>query len=104
MGRTILNPAWWPPGSTADTDGACPGSGPASGFPQTRARRRAPGGSRMHDIVVRGGIIVDRSGAAPFGGDLAIDGDRIVQGGGKAGGGRRGGKGGGPPASPAAGG
>jgi N-acyl-D-amino-acid deacylase len=43
----------------------------------------------MHDIVIRGGVIVDGSGAAPFGGDLAIDGDRIVQVGGKAGPARR---------------
>ena len=43
----------------------------------------------MHDIVIRGGTIVDGTGAAPFAGDLAIDGDRIVQVGGKAGPGRR---------------
>ena len=43
----------------------------------------------MHDIVIRGGTIVDGTGAAPFGGDLAIDGDRIAQVGGKAGPGRR---------------
>ena len=43
----------------------------------------------MHDIVIRGGTIIDGSGNAPFSGDLAIDGDRIVQVGGKAGPGRR---------------
>ncbi len=43
----------------------------------------------MHDIVIRGGTIVDGTGAAPFAGDLAIEGDRIVQVGGKAGPGRR---------------
>jgi N-acyl-D-aspartate/D-glutamate deacylase len=43
----------------------------------------------MHDVVIRGGSIVDGTGAAAFTGDLAIDGDRIVQVGGKAGPGRR---------------
>ncbi|MBY0332385.1 MAG: amidohydrolase family protein [Acetobacteraceae bacterium] len=43
----------------------------------------------MHDIVIRGGSIVDGTGAAAFTGDLAIDGDRIAQVGGKAGPGRR---------------
>jgi len=43
----------------------------------------------MHDIVIRGGTIVDGTGAAAAQGDLAIDGDRIVQVGGKAGPGRR---------------
>jgi N-acyl-D-aspartate/D-glutamate deacylase len=43
----------------------------------------------MHDIVIRGGTIVDGTGAAPFAGDLAIQGDRIVQVGGKAGPARR---------------
>ncbi|MBC7496727.1 MAG: amidohydrolase family protein [Sphingomonadaceae bacterium] len=32
----------------------------------------------MHDLVIRGGTIVDGSGAPPFTGDIAIDGDRIV--------------------------
>jgi N-acyl-D-aspartate/D-glutamate deacylase len=39
----------------------------------------------MHDIVIRGGTIVDGTGAPAFQGDVAIDGDRIVQVGGKAG-------------------
>jgi N-acyl-D-amino-acid deacylase len=39
----------------------------------------------MHDIVIRGGKIVDGTGATAFTGDVAIDGDRIVQVGGKAG-------------------
>jgi len=43
----------------------------------------------MHDLVIRGGTIVDGTGRAAFTGDLAIDGDRIVQVGGKAGPGRR---------------
>lgn len=30
------------------------------------------------DLLIRGGTIVDGSGAAPFAGDIAIDGDRIV--------------------------
>ena len=32
----------------------------------------------MHDIIIRGGTIVDGTGGAPFKGDVAIDGDRIV--------------------------
>ena len=43
----------------------------------------------MHDIVIRGGTIVDGTGAPASTGDVAIDGDRIVQVGGKAGPGRR---------------
>jgi N-acyl-D-amino-acid deacylase len=43
----------------------------------------------MHDIVIRGGTIVDGTGAPAFVGDVAIDGDRIVQVGGMAGPGRR---------------
>jgi N-acyl-D-amino-acid deacylase len=39
----------------------------------------------MHDIVIRGGTIVDGTGAPSFQGDVAIDGDRITQVGGKAG-------------------
>ena len=39
----------------------------------------------MHDIVIRGGSIVDGTGAPASTGDVAIDGDRIVQVGGKAG-------------------
>jgi hypothetical protein len=44
---------------------------------------------QMHDIVIRGGSIVDGTGAPARPGDVAIDGDRIVQVGGKAGPGRR---------------
>lgn len=43
----------------------------------------------MHDIVIRGGTIVDGTGRPAFTGDVAIDGDRLVRGGGKAGPGRR---------------
>jgi len=43
----------------------------------------------MHDIVIRGGTIVDGTGAPAAQGDVAIDGDRLVQVGGKAGPGRR---------------
>ncbi len=32
----------------------------------------------MHDLVIRGGTIVDGTGAKPFVGDVAIDGDRIA--------------------------
>src|SRR3977135_2198573 len=44
---------------------------------------------QMHDIVIRGGSIVDGTGAPASHGDVAIDGDRIVQVGGKAGPARR---------------
>lgn len=43
----------------------------------------------MHDLVLRGGSIVDGTGAAAYTGDLAIDGGTIVGVGGKAGPGRR---------------
>ena len=43
----------------------------------------------MHDIVIRGGSIVDGSGAERYTGDVAIDGGRIAQVGGKAGPGNR---------------
>jgi N-acyl-D-aspartate/D-glutamate deacylase len=43
----------------------------------------------MHDIVIRGGTILDGTGAAAFAGDVAIDGDRIAEVGSKAGPGKR---------------
>ncbi len=43
----------------------------------------------MHDLVIRGGTVVDGTGAPAFAGDLAIDGDRIAAVGGKAGPARR---------------
>src|SRR5262244_1858383 len=43
----------------------------------------------MHDIVIRGGTIIDGTGKAAFTGDLAIDGDRIVGVGGRQGPARR---------------
>ncbi|HEY3797441.1 MAG TPA: amidohydrolase family protein [Caulobacteraceae bacterium] len=33
----------------------------------------------MRDLIIRGGTIVDGTGEAPFEGDIAIDGDRIVE-------------------------
>jgi N-acyl-D-amino-acid deacylase len=39
----------------------------------------------MHDIVIRGGTIIDGAGKASFTGDVAIDGDRIAAVGGKLG-------------------
>ena len=33
----------------------------------------------MRDLIIRGGTIVDGTGAAPFQGDIGIDGDRIVE-------------------------
>ena len=43
----------------------------------------------MHDIVIRGGSILDGTGKPGFAGDVAIDGDKIAAVGGKAGPGRR---------------
>ena len=43
----------------------------------------------MHDIVIRGGTILDGSGAEAFTGDVAVDGGKIAAIGGKAGPGRR---------------
>ena len=42
-----------------------------------------------HDLVIRGGTILDGSGAPGRSGDVAIEGDRLVQVGGRAGAGRR---------------
>jgi N-acyl-D-amino-acid deacylase len=33
----------------------------------------------MFDVVIRGGTVVDGTGAAAFAGDVAIDGDTIVE-------------------------
>jgi N-acyl-D-aspartate/D-glutamate deacylase len=43
----------------------------------------------MHDLVVRGGLLVDGTGAPPREGDVAIDGERIAAVGAGVGGGRR---------------
>jgi N-acyl-D-aspartate/D-glutamate deacylase len=43
----------------------------------------------MHDLVIRGGTIIDGSGGSPRAGDVAVDGDRIVAAGGTAGQARR---------------
>ena len=43
----------------------------------------------MHDIVIRGGTIIDGTGKAAFTGDVAIDGDRIAAVGGRQGPARR---------------
>jgi N-acyl-D-amino-acid deacylase len=43
----------------------------------------------MRDLIIRGGTIVDGSGGAPYVGDVAIDGDRIVEVGEVSGAGRR---------------
>src|SRR2546422_184714 len=43
----------------------------------------------MHDTVIRGGTIVDGTGKPGYSGDVALEGDRIVQVGGKAGPGKR---------------
>ena len=43
----------------------------------------------MHDTVIRGGTIVDGTGAPSFTGDVAIEAGKIAQVGGKAGPGKR---------------
>ena len=43
----------------------------------------------MRDLIIRNGTIVDGTGAAPYVGDIAIDGDRIVEVGEVSGAGRR---------------
>src|SRR6476646_9169778 len=43
----------------------------------------------MHDIVIRGGAIIDGTGKTAFAGDVAIEGDRIAAVGGKQGPARR---------------
>src|SRR5205807_171806 len=50
---------------------------------------QAIGAAPMHDIVIRGGTIVDGTGKAAFTGDVAIAGGRIAAVGGKQGPGRR---------------
>ena len=52
---------------------------------RARASRSAKGALSMHDIVIRGGTIIDGTGAPAFTGDVAIDGGRIAAVGGKAG-------------------
>src|SRR5215470_3027342 len=42
-----------------------------------------------HDLVMRGGTIIDGSGAPPITGDVAVDGERLTQVGGRAGAARR---------------
>src|SRR5438132_1920516 len=46
-------------------------------------------GAIMHEIVIRGGTIVDGTGAAAFTGDVAVDGEHLAAVGGKAGPARR---------------
>src|ERR1700722_14659582 len=43
----------------------------------------------MHDIVIRGGTIIDGTGSTAFSGDVAIKDGKIAQAGGKAGPGKR---------------
>jgi N-acyl-D-aspartate/D-glutamate deacylase len=52
-------------------------------------RKKLKKGVLMHDLVIRGGTIVDGTGKQARTGDLAIGGDRITAVGGKAGAGRR---------------
>jgi N-acyl-D-amino-acid deacylase len=35
-------------------------------------------GPRVHDVVIRNAVIYDGSGAKPYAGEIAIDGDRIA--------------------------
>src|SRR5580704_9219223 len=56
---------------------------------QGAIHRRHQGATPMHDIVIRGGTIVDGTGKAPVSGDVAIAGGRIAAVGGKLGPGKR---------------
>lgn len=67
---------------------------PVPALPVRAARAKiwpcAEGGrSIVHDIVIRGGTVVDGSGAAAVAADVAVDGDRVVAVGKVAAGGRR---------------
>src|SRR3984893_479114 len=53
------------------------------------ALTRRPGAAPMHDIVIRGGTIVDGTGKASYTGDVSIDGGRIAAVGGQQGPGKR---------------
>src|SRR5215467_15869401 len=65
--------------------------GPARRHPASHGRGTQLIGKvlSMHDIVIRGGTIIDGTGKAPFAGDLAIEGERIVGVGGRQGPARR---------------
>src|ERR1700728_254894 len=64
---------------------------PGAGASCRKMRRKVAiqGAALMHDIVIRGGTIIDGTGKAPFAGDVAISGGRISAIGGKQGPGRR---------------
>src|SRR4051812_26225212 len=49
---------------------------PSATLPAWRGRRR---GGCMHELVVRGGLVVDGTGGAPRAADVAIDGGRITE-------------------------
>jgi N-acyl-D-aspartate/D-glutamate deacylase len=59
------------------------------GIVSRTAGNKAKEEQAMRDLIIRGGTIVDGSGAAPYVGDIAIDGERIVEVGEVAGEGRR---------------
>src|SRR3712207_1865594 len=81
--------------STASAGSMAPertGSDPVRPGPARRVGAPRDGGvaSRaVHDIVIRGGTVVDGSGGAPVVADVAIDGDRIAAVGAEVGSGRR---------------
>jgi N-acyl-D-aspartate/D-glutamate deacylase len=59
------------------------------GIVSRTAGNKAKEEQAMRDLIIRGGTIVDGSGVAPYVGDIAIDGERIVEVGEVAGEGRR---------------
>src|SRR6266536_6170993 len=65
----------------------CPGL--CSGASLIQHHSSLPGGAPMHDIVIRGGSVIDGSGKPAFTGDVAIEGGRIAAVGGKQGPARR---------------
>src|SRR3954462_6962783 len=52
----------------------CPGMRSGASLMQSTL----PGGASMHDIVIRGGSVIDGSGRPAFTADVAIDGGRIA--------------------------
>src|SRR5690606_2971437 len=68
---------WWPPTSS----GSPPASDPAPSPPRGPSTGRESGGGRAmaHDLILRGGTIVDGSGAPGWQGDVVVDGGAITE-------------------------
>ena len=70
-GPQLRQPADWDDDSASDPRGHLGGANKGNG--------------QMHDIVIRGGTIIDGTGSPGYTGDVAIDGAKLAQVGGKAG-------------------